>query len=302
MTFMGHHHGHDHHHDHGTKSHSKLAWAFGITASYMVVEAIGGWLTGSLALMADAGHMLSDSGALAVALVAARLATRPPDERQTMGYQRAEVLGAAINAGALLVLAVWIAVEGFERLGSPTDINAGPMMIVAAIGLVLNLAIAAILAGDHNNLNTRAALWHVLGDALGSVGALTAGALIYWKGLTWTDPVVSMCIAAIIAFGAIRVLREVFKVLMQAAPAGVDVGQLEHSIKNVEGICSIHDLHVWTLRPGEDVVSVHVVIGDADEAAAICKTVRDALLQDLPEAHVTVQAERNGACCRSSKK
>lgn len=293
----GHDHGHGHDHAHGAPARS-LTIALGLTATYMVVEAVGGLLTGSLALLADAGHMLSDAGALVVALVAARLAERPPDARQTMGYQRAEVLGAALNAGALLVLAVWIAVEAVERLQAPGFVHAGPMMVVAATGLLVNLVVAWVLHRGARTINTRAALLHVLGDALGSVGALTAGALVAWGGFLWADPAISLVISAILLTGSWRVLREVSAVLMHSAPGHVDVSELEHAILDVPGVDSVHALHVWTLRPGEDVLTVHIVVAPGVDIPDVCARVTEAALERVPRAHVTVQPERVGVPCR----
>ncbi len=296
-------HGHSHHdHPRGAAA-TRLGWALAVTAGFMVVEAAAGLLTGSLALLADAGHMLSDAGALAVALIAARVASRPPDARQTMGYQRAEVLGAGLNAGALAVLAVWITVEAIGRLGEPPQVLAGPMMAVAAVGLAVNLGIARMLAGhghgphSPHSLNTRAALLHVLGDALGSVGALTAGGLILWRGWTWADPAASLAIAAILLVGAARVLREVVSVLMHAAPEGMDVPQLEREILGIDGVSSIHALNAWTLRPGEDVITVHIVVGAEAQAAEVSAGVRELLEGSYPGARVTVQPEPSDAPC-----
>lgn len=288
-------HGHDHSHDAPVRS---LAVALGLTATYMVVEAVGGLLTGSLALLADAGHMLSDAGALVVALVAARLAMRPPDARQTMGYQRAEVLGAALNAGALVVLALWIAAEAIERLQAPAQVLAEPMMVVAAIGLVVNLVVAWVLHRGAHSINTRAALLHVLGDALGSVGALIAGALIAFGGVLWADAAISLIIAAILLVGSARVLREVGAVLMHTAPVDVEIPELHQALGRVAGVESVHDLHVWTLRPGEDVLSVHIVVQPGVDIPEACAKVREEALRFVPHAHVTVQPEPYGEPCR----
>jgi cobalt-zinc-cadmium efflux system protein len=292
------------------KAASKLTIALVITASFMVVEAVGGFLTGSLALLADAGHMLSDAGALAVALLAARLATRPPDSRQTMGYQRAEVLGAGLNAGALVVLAIWIAFEAIGRFSAPPEVLAKPMMLIAILGLIVNLGIFKMLSGHGHShghghghsqdINTRAVMLHVLGDALGSVGALTAGGLILWRGWAWADPTASILIACIILFGAQRVLREVLSVLMQAAPPDLDIGALQEAILEIEGVYEVHDLNAWVLRPGEDVVSVHVVLCEGADAALTCAQARDTLAAKLESAHITVQPEPLGSSCRPS--
>ncbi len=284
-------------HQHSPTATRQLGWALVITAGFMLVEAVGGLLTGSLALLADAGHMLSDTGALAVALMASRWASRPPDSRQTMGYQRAEVLGAGLNAGALLVLAVWITVEAIGRFGESTEILAGPMLVVAVIGLAVNLGIAGMLSGHGHSLNTRAAMLHVLGDALGSVGALIAGGLILWRGWTWVDAAASIMIALIICVGAWRVLREVIAVLMQAAPEGMNVPSLEQEILAVEGVASVHALNAWTLKPGEDVITVHIVIRPDTTAEVVSDGVRKLLMSSHPGAHVTVQPELPDAVC-----
>lgn len=283
------------HHVHS--SERLLTTALGITLAYMVVEALGGLLTGSLALLADAGHMLSDAGALGIAVAAARLARRPPDQRRTMGHQRAEVLGAALNAGALGVLAVWIAAEAVGRAADPHPILAGPMIAVASIGLAVNLGIAWMLHGGGDDLNRRAAMWHVLGDALGSVGAIAAGVLVATLGWLWADPAISVVIAGILLVGAARVLREVYGVLMHSAPATIDVAALEAHIVGVDGVESVHDLHVWTLRPGEDVVTTHVVLCGEDPADAVCAAVCEALRAELPHAHITVQPEHRAKRC-----
>lgn len=294
-----HDHGHDHSHghDHGD---GHLGFALALTGSFMLVEAVGGWLTGSLALLADAGHMASDVGALGMALVASKIAARPPDARQTMGYQRAEVLAAALNGGALVVLSAWIAVEAVSRVADPHDIAGGPMAVIAGIGLLVNLVVAFRLHGHTDDLNSRAAYLHVLGDLLGSVGALLAGGLVWGFGWTLADPVISVVIAGILGFGAIRVLREVSAVLMQAVPDHVDLDGLERGIRAVGGVEDLHALHVWSLRPGEDVVSVHVVVCDGEDAAEVCAHVRDAIAGELPRAHITVQPEPVGAACGSS--
>jgi len=291
---MGHHH-HDHAH-HGEQQ-GALRFALVLTATYMVVEAIGGMLTGSLALLADAGHMLSDVGALSVALVANRIAARPPDGQQTMGYQRAEVLGAALNAGALVVIAFWILTEAVQRLAEPREILGGPMMAVAVVGLVVNLFVAWRLYGDAHSLNTRAALLHVLGDLLGSVGAILAGGLILAFDWTWADPAISVLIAVLLLIGSVRVLREVTVVLMQGIPSNIDLDRLRARIEDVDGVSDIHDLHVWSLRPGDEVVTVHVVLCEGAQAAQTCAAVRDGITAVVPSAHVTVQPETEQVSC-----
>jgi len=210
--------GHDHDNHSPADGHRRLAIALVATLGFMGVEAVTGWLAGSLALLADAGHMLSDGSALGVALVASRLARRPPDDRRTLGWRRAEVLGATVNASLLLVIAVLIVTEAIGRLGSPREVDALPMLGVATVGLLVNLGIAWMLSrGQSHDINTRAALWHVMGDAAGSVGAMTAAGLILAIGWNQADPVVSFFIAGIIGFGALRILREAVETIAERA-------------------------------------------------------------------------------------
>jgi cobalt-zinc-cadmium efflux system protein len=214
-----------------------------------------------------------------------------------MGYQRAEVLGAGLNAGALLVLALWIAVEAIGRIAHPHEILAGPMMAVAAIGLAINLVVLNRLGGHPHDMNTRAARLHVLGDVLGSIGALLAGAAIWQFGWTWIDPVASVFIALLLCVGGVRVLREVWSVLMHAAPPGLDVPGLEAQLSQVEGVQSVHALHVWTLVPGREVVTVHLVIEELQPAEVACAAVRNIIRLVLPYATVTVQPESPHLSC-----
>lgn len=301
------HHGHDHHdhvhdhrgHDHHDAAPGALGFALGLTAIFLVVELVGGWLTGSLALLADAGHMASDVGALAVAMAAARIAARPPDHTQTMGYQRAEVLGAALNGGALAVIALWIAVEATGRLAAPGAVHAEPMIAIAVVGLAVNLVVAWRLHGAED-LNRRAAFLHVLGDLLGSVGAIAAGVLVWAFDWRLADPLISLGLAGLLAVGAARVLAEASRVLMQAAPADADLPAIERAILAVDGVVGIHALHVWSLRPGEDVVTVHVVVCTGTPVEAACASVRSTVNALRPAAHVTVQPEPETAPCAAS--
>lgn len=268
----------------------RLRVAFVLTAGFMGVEALAGWWTGSLALLSDAGHMLSDTAALGVALWTSRVAERPPDADHPQGHARAEVIGAGVTAGGLVVLAGFIVVEAIRRLWTPHPVLAEGMMAVAALGLVLNLAMAALLFKS-DGLHARAALANVIGDALGSVGAIVAGGLVLWKGWILADPLVSLLIAGLIAFGATRVLREVVDLLMHTVPPSTDLGALRAAIAAVPGVDSVHDLFAWSLRPGDEVVTVHVVIAPGADAVAACGAVERRIRGMLPRAHVTVQPE-----------
>lgn len=292
-----HSHGHDHSHDHGGASASgdgawRLKVALAATAGFMGVEALAGWWSSSLALMADAGHMLSDAGALAIALIASRLAQRPPDIRRPLGWRRAEVLGATANAAVLLALAVLISVEAAQRLGQPPVVQAGPMLAVASMGLLLNLAVGLMLfGGSKDDINMRAAMWHVAGDALGSVGAIAAAALILGFGWTIADPLASLATAAIIAVGALRILRETTEVLMQAAPRGVDLDGLRDLLLADDAVDDIHDLHLWSLAPGANVLSVHVVLAPGSDPTDAPDRLTHLLRARCRLEHVTIQVE-----------
>ncbi len=268
----------------------RLKIAFWLTAGFMLLEAAAGWWTGSLALLSDAGHMLTDSGALAVAMWTSRIAARPPDADHPQGHGRADVLGAGATAGGLLVLSLWLGVTAVGRLSAPPEVHASGMIGVAVAGLILNLSMAALLASG-TGIQHRAALLNVLSDALGSVGAIVAGALILWRGWYIADPIASLLISLLILYGAGRALYEVAQVLMQATPFALDLTALHADLAAVPGVASAHDLHVWSIRPGEDVLSVHIVLLDPAHAVAVCGQVEAAARRRLPSAHITVQPE-----------
>jgi cobalt-zinc-cadmium efflux system protein len=266
-----------------------------LTAAIMIAEAVGGWLSGSLALISDAGHMLTDAGALLLALVAAWLATRPPDDKRTYGWRRAEVLAAQVNVGALMVLTAWIAWEAVQRLtGAPRPIDLGLMAIVASVGLVANLAILAVLRHEHG-LNARSAFLHVLADTISSV-AILGGAAVMWArpDWTWLDPALSVAIAALILWGAVRLIREITDILMESVPGHLDVAEVTIGMSGaVEGVVAVHDLHIWTISSGLYALSAHVVV--CDEAMGrndeILTAVKTALRDRFRIDHATIQIE-----------
>lgn len=259
----------------------------------MVVEAVAGWWTGSLALLSDAGHMLTDTAALGVALWTGRVAALPPDAEHPLGHARAEVIGAGVTAGGLVAVAAFIMVEAVRRLLDPPAVHAEGMMGVAALGLVVNVAMA-ILLYKGEGLHARAALANVLGDAAGSVGVLVAGGLVLWRGWVLADPLISLFIAGLITFGALGVLREVVDVLMQTVPPHADLVGLRAAIVALDEVESVHDLFAWSLRPGDDVVSVHVVVRAGADIVGVCAKVEATIRATLPRAHVTVQPEAPG--------
>jgi cobalt-zinc-cadmium efflux system protein len=288
------HAGHGHHHA-GQTSVRRLAVSLGLTATIMVAEAVGGWLSGSLSLISDAGHMLTDAGALFVALVAAWLATRPPDDRRTYGWRRAEVLAAQLNVGALIGLTGWIAWEAFERLRHPDHAIDLPLMaLVAAIGLAANLAILVVLRHEHG-LNARSAFLHVVADTVSSV-AILAGAGVMWlrPGWTWLDPVLSLAIAALILFGAVRLILEITDILMESVPGHIDVGEVQRGMSGAAaGVVAIHDLHIWTISSGQVALSAHVVVAAAELGRndEILRAVKTALRDRFQICHATIQIE-----------
>jgi len=258
----------------------------------MGIEALVGWYSGSLALMADAGHMFSDAAALGLALVAQHIAARPRSQERTFGSRRAEVLAAFVNGVALAVTALLIVREAIERLLEPVAIRGGWMLATAAAGLVANLVSAAVLgSGSEQNANTRAAYLHVLSDALGSVGAMAAGLLVLIFNVRRADPIISLFIAALILWGAWRLVKETIAVLMEGTPEHVDVVALETTIRSVRGICEVHDLHAWTISEGFHAVTAHVVLNGTRHGTEVCADAARAIHDEHGIEHVTIQPE-----------
>jgi cobalt-zinc-cadmium efflux system protein len=287
-------HGHDHHHP--AQAASALSWAAALTLGFAGVEALAGWWSGSLALFGDAGHMLSDATALGLAAGAAWLARRPPSARHSYGLARAEVIAALINGLAMLAVVIWIAIEAVERLTAPVApaVEGGAVALVAGVGLAVNVAVALVLTRGEATLNTRAALLHVLGDLLGSVAALIAGAVIYFTGWMPIDPILALAICALILFSTVTLLRETTHVLMEGVPLHLDLAQVGASLARVPGARSVHDLHIWTLSSGTLALSAHVVLEDARDFNPWPRVLADmrALLHDrYGIEHVTLQPE-----------
>lgn len=294
-------HGHGHAHDHGPGGHDAaraadrraLRIALAITLVFLAVEVVGGWLSGSLALLADAAHMATDALGLSLALLAARLAGRQPTAGRTFGHRRAEVLAALANGVLLGAVAIQVTIEAAGRIGAPRPVAGELMLGVALAGLGANAAAAAVLArAGSGSLNVRAALWHVLGDALGSVGALAAAAGILAFGWTWADPVVAVAIAALILVSAWRLVRESLDVLMEGTPAHVDVDALLAAIRAVPGVVDVHDLHVWTLTSGYHALSAHVDVSPDADGHAVLHLLSDLAEKRFGVAHTTFQLEQ----------
>jgi len=270
----------------------RLAWTLGLAAVYMLAEVVGGLWTGSLALLADAGHMASDVGALALSLFALWLSQLPATDARTYGYHRVEILAALANGVALVAVALVIVIEAVERLADPPAVLGGPMLVVAAGGLVVNgLGLWILNAGRDSNLNMRGAWLHVLGDALGSVGALTAGALVWAFGWNWADPVASVLIAALVVYASWTLLREAVGVLMEGAPGHIDVEALRRTLARAPGVVSVHDLHVWTITSGMVAMSCHVQSTEATSDPELLDALHGLLREHFGIDHATIQIE-----------
>jgi cobalt-zinc-cadmium efflux system protein len=272
----------------------RLGTALAVTAGLMLAEAVGGWLSGSLALLSDAGHMLTDSASLGLSLLALLFAARPADPRRTFGFRRAEVLAAQMNVGALVALSGWIAWEAVDRLRAPHGaIRLGVMAAVAAAGLVGNVVILWTLRHEHG-INVRSAAAHVLSDTVSSVAVLAgAGAMWIDPALTWIDPVLSLAIAGLILWGAVRLLREVADILMEAVPPHLDPGDVSRAMCGADGVEAVHDLHIWTISSGLYALSAHLVVrshsmGRNDE---ILHDVKGRLAGTFGIDHTTLQIE-----------
>lgn len=299
-------------HDHGHTSQAglnsgsggrairrKLWWAFWINLVFLVVEAAGGIISGSLALLADAGHMLTDVAALALAIIAAHLAEVSPSPKRTFGMVRAEVIGAFINGASLVVIVGFIAWESFKRLGQPYEVDSVLMLVVAVLGLAANLASTLILIHrESENVNLQGAFLHMLGDTLGSAGAIVAGIVIMTTGWTPIDVIVSLLIAGIILWGSIGLLRKTVNIIMNATPEDIDYGEVRDSLLELEHFEGLHDLHIWTLSSGFPVLSVHISLdrqcSDSSHWHDCLDRARRMLHERFGIVHSTIQLEPPG--------
>jgi cobalt-zinc-cadmium efflux system protein len=284
--------GHDHHHDHRGADARALAVVLCLTAAFAVAEVIGGIVSGSLALLADAGHMLSDSVSLGLALGAIALARRPPTARLSFGFRRAEILAALANGVTLVAIAIWIFIEAARRLQDPPEVAGRTVLLIAVLGLSVNVAGAAILwRAQGDSLNMRAALAHVVADLLGSVGVIVAAGIILATGWLPADPLVSILIGLLILAGSWRVLREATEILLEATPAGIDAHAVGARMAEGEGIVAVHDLHIWTITSGFPALSAHVVVGPGEDCHALQAEVTRMLAHDYGITHTTLQVE-----------
>lgn len=282
-----HHHGHDHAHGHA----AYLPLALAVTLLYAFVEAGAGWWAGSLALLSDAGHMLTDALALALAATAAWAARRPPTARLTFGLQRIEILAALGNAGFMLAVILGIAWSAVDRLLHPAPVQGLAVTAVALVGLAVNLGVAWLLAHGESTLNTRAALLHVLGDLAGSVAALAAGLIIQFTGWTPADPLLSLAICALILASTLRLAREAVHALLEGVPPGLTLPEVGRRMAAVDGVVSVHDLHIWTLSSRHVALSAHVVVRDLEDWPRILAALTERLRADFEIGHATLQPE-----------
>jgi cobalt-zinc-cadmium efflux system protein len=274
----------------------RLWLVLGLTGTFMVLEVVGGWVSGSLALLADAGHMLTDVGALALTLLTAWIAQRPADETKTYGYLRWEILAALVNGAALFGIAGWVVVEAVQRIQHPHPIRTGLFLAIAAAGLLVNLISLYVLHGARQgSLNARGAYLHVLGDALGSAGALGAAAIIWLTGWTAADPIASIGLSLLILVGAWRLMRESTDILLDAVPRHVTLAEVHGRILAVPGVSAVHDLHVWTVVSGVVAMSGHAVVPDLESHPGVLEGIRTEMAA-LGIGHVTMQLEVADEC------
>ena len=274
------------------RSRGKLSTTLGLTAAFLVVEVVGAVWTGSLALLADAGHMLADVGGLALALFAIWIGGRPPTPAKTYGYYRVEILAAFVNALVLLAVAGAVLVEAYQRLRTPPDVLGGPMLVIALVGLAANLGCAWLLHADAAaSLNVRGAYLHVLGDALSSVGVVVAAALVVATGWSIADPLASVAIALIIVPRTWGLLLQAVNVLLEGTPTHLDLGEIEAAIRRVPGVRRVHDLHVWTLTSGREAMSAHVVVEDVGASDRLLRELHEVLHARFGIDHTTIQLE-----------
>ncbi len=292
--------GHDHSHNHcgkqsggdRGKNRRRLGWALALVCVYMVTEFVGGFITGSLALMADAGHMLSDAGSLSLALFALWLAEQPSPSRHTWGYFRTEILAALANGAALVAVSIFIFVEAYHRLTSVPSVRGELMMGIAIGGLVVNLVGLRILHGGKDaNLNLKTVWLHALADTLGSIQAIVAGLLIWLLGWNWADPVASILIGLLVIYSSWNVLKESVAVLMESSPGEIDVDEVYQAMRSVDGAVDVHDLHIWTITSGLIALSAHVKCNSGFDRDELLTRMKQHLEASFGIGHITLQIE-----------
>lgn len=293
-------HKHSAGHHHGAHAPLKVLLAAIIfTFAFSIFEAIGGWWSGSLALLSDAGHMASDSLALSIAAFAAWVSSRPPSSKHSYGFGRAEVLGAWFSSLLMVIVVIVILVEAIERIRHPQEVAGGVVIVIASIGMISNMFIAWILSKGEKTLNVRAAILHVLSDMMGSIAALISGAIIFFKDWAMIDPILSIFICILILFSSLQLLRESLTVLMEGVPKHLDLNTVGEAMAAVHEVKSVHDLHIWTLSSGMIVLSAHIEIEDFADWYVILKKLQTLLAKNYDIEHVTLQPETSSEVVQS---
>lgn len=286
---------HAHAHSPATGNKKKLALVFGLTLFYLIAEVIGGILTNSLALLADAGHMLTDVAGLGLALFAIKFAERPATPERTYGYYRVEILAAVVNAVVLIGISLYILYEAYERFRNPPEVQSKAMLVVAVIGLAINIVGMLILRkGSQESLNMKGAYFEVLSDMLTSVGVIIAGAVMWATGWYYADPLISAGIGLFIFPRTWVLLKEAVGVLLEGTPADVNLTALRDAIGKVQGVAGVHDLHAWSLTSGVNALSVHAVLDDGAKHDEVLAAVRECVTHNFKIAHATIQVESKG--------
>jgi len=302
----GHSHSHDHSHGPGhSHSHGKnankqaLKLSFFIITAYMIVEAVGGFITNSLALISDAGHMLSDATALGLSYVAMTFGERKASEFKTFGYKRFEVLAAFLNGLTLIAISLYIFWEAYRRFSQPPEVMSSGMIVIASIGLLVNIIAAFILmkGGRSENLNIRSAFLHVIGDLLGSVGAIAAALLIMFFGWDLADPIASVAVAILIIVSAYRVTRDSIHILMEGAPTHINVSDVRDKLGSIPNVIEVHDLHVWAISSDIPSLSCHIVVNDLHNSLTVMKEAKSRLENQFKIKHTTIQIDTPETQC-----
>lgn len=293
-----HSHGHGHGHVHGAGNERAVAWGFLLTFGFMLAEVAGGLISGSLALLADAGHMLTDTAALGVAWIGFRIARRAPDERRSFGYARFEVLAGLANAVTLIAVVAWIAYEAIARLQEPQPVLAGPMMVVATLGLLVNIGVFYLLMrADREHINIRGAIIHVAGDLLGSIAAIIAAGVIYATGWMPIDPLLSLLVGLLILKSAWSLLTHSLHILLEGAPDGIDQAEVRRELAEATpGVIDVHHLHIWSLSSGKNMATLHIQLAPGTDSITALAETKARLADQYGIAHATVQVEPVGQC------
>ncbi|MBP1989698.1 cation diffusion facilitator family transporter [Paenibacillus eucommiae] len=290
------HHGHGHGHSHASNNKKGLTVALILTSSIMILEFFGGLITNSLALLSDSGHMLSDAASLALSLVALSFAAKAASPRKTYGFYRFEILAALFNGVTLFIIAAFIIKEAYQRFFEPPTVSSGSMILIASIGLLANLISAWVLlkkSDVKDNINVRSAYLHVIGDALGSVGAIIAGLLMLIFGWYIADPIISVIVALLILKGAWGVIRNAIHILMEGTPITIDSDLVREILESIEGVIDVHDLHIWTITSGLDSLSCHLLIEDSYEGHDILQQAISRIEETFKIKHTTIQVEKS---------